>query len=125
MSSTPFTRRQVLGGALALSGGLAMSACGSDSGGGGDQAPAAQGVTQAQVDEAMNKETTLTLWTWVPDIQNQVDMFTKKYPKITVKNVNVGQGSPHYTKLRAAIKSGQGAPDVAQMEFQYIGSSFH
>jgi multiple sugar transport system substrate-binding protein len=99
-----------------------MSACGSDSGGGGEQAPAAQGVTQAQVDEAMNKETTLTLWTWVPDIQNQVDMFTKKYPKMTVKNVNVGQGSPHYTKLRAAIKSGQGAPDVAQMEFQYIDS---
>jgi multiple sugar transport system substrate-binding protein len=123
MSSTPFTRRQVLGGAVALTGGLALSACGGNSGGGGGQsAPPAQGVTQAQIDEAMNKETTLTLWTWVPEIQKEVDMFMEKFPKITVKNVNVGQGRPHYTKLRAAIKSGQGAPDVVQMEFQYIDS---
>ena len=36
--------------------------------------------------------------------------------------VNVGQGAPHYQKLRTAIQSGQGAPDVAQMEYQYIPS---
>jgi multiple sugar transport system substrate-binding protein len=123
MSSRAFTRRQVLGGAAALTGGLALSACGGGGGGGEENtAPAAEQVSQAQIDEAMNKETTLTFWTWVPDIKNEVDMFMKKYPKITVKHVNVGQGSPHYTKLRAAIKSGQGAPDVAQMEFQYIDS---
>ena len=51
-SSTPFTRRQVLGGAVALSGGLALSACGGgDTGGGGQSAPPAQGITQAQIDE--------------------------------------------------------------------------
>ncbi len=49
-------------------------------------------------------------------------LFTTKYPKIQVKTVNVGQGAPHYQKLRTAIQSGQGAPDVAQMEFQYIPS---
>ncbi|HEX8488520.1 MAG TPA: extracellular solute-binding protein [Propionibacteriaceae bacterium] len=121
MSSNPFTRRRLLGGSLAIGGGLALSACGG--GGGGEApAPAAEQVGQAQIDEAMNKETTLTFWTWVPKIQNQVDMFQKQYPKVKVKLVNVGQGAPHYTKLRAAIKSGQGAPDVAQMEFQYIDS---
>ena len=36
--------------------------------------------------------------------------------------VNVGQGAPHYQKLRTAIQSGQGAPDVAQVEFQFINS---
>ena len=123
MSSNPFTRRRFLGSTLAVSGGLALSACGGGGGGGGEnQAPAAQSVSQAQIDEAMSKDTTLTFWTWVPDIKNQVDMFQKAYPKIKVKLVNVGQGAPHYTKLRAAIKSGQGAPDVAQMEFQYIDS---
>ena len=34
----------------------------------------------------------------------------------------MGQGAPHYQKLRTAIQSGQGAPDVAQMEFQFIPS---
>ena len=67
-------------------------------------------------------QTTLTFWTWVPDITNQVKMFTTKYPKIKVNVVNVGQGAPHYQKLRTAIQSGQGAPDVAQMEYQYIPS---
>ena len=70
----------------------------------------------------MDTETTLTFWTWVPDIKNEVKLFTTKYPKIKVDVVNVGQGAPHYQKLRTAIQSGQGAPDVAQVEFQFINS---
>ena len=70
----------------------------------------------------MDTETTLTFWTWVPDITNQVELFTDKYPKMKVDVVNVGQGAPHYQKLRTAIQSGQGAPDVAQVEFQFINS---
>ena len=58
----------------------------------------------------------------MPDIANEVKLFTTKYPKIKVKTVNVGQGAPHYQKLRTAIQSGQGAPDVAQVEFQFINS---
>ena len=58
----------------------------------------------------------------MPDIQNEVKLFTTQYPKIKVDLVNVGQGAPHYQKLRTAIQSGQGAPDVAQVEFQYINS---
>lgn len=121
MSSNPFTRRRFLGSTLALSGGLALTAC-SGGDGGGTTAPAAEKVGQAQIDEAMNKDTTLTFWTWVPDIQNEVDLFEKKYPKVKVKLVNVGAGAPHYQKMRAAIQSGQGAPDVAQVEYQYIPS---
>ncbi len=121
MSTNPFTRRRFLGTAIGASGGLALAACG---GGGGSNttAPAAQKVTQDKIDAAMNTETTLTFWSWVPDLQNEVDLFEKKYPKVKVKLVNVGQGAPHYQKIRAAIKSGQGAPDVAQVEFQYIPS---
>jgi multiple sugar transport system substrate-binding protein len=79
-------------------------------------------VPQADIDRALDTDTTLTFWTWVPDITNQVKMFTTKYPKIKVDVVNVGQGAPHYQKLRTAIQSGQGAPDVTQMEYQYIPS---
>lgn len=122
MSHEITRRRFLIGTAAAATGAMSLAACGG--GGSGTKTPtsAAQKATQAQIDEAMNKDTTLTLWTWVPDIQNEVDLFEKKYPKVKVKNVNVGAGAPHYQKMRAAIKSGQGAPDVAQVEFQYIPS---
>lgn len=79
-------------------------------------------VGQAEIDKAMKTPTTLTFWTWVPDIQTQVDLFEKTYPAIKVKVENVGQGAPHYTKLRTVLKAGKGAPDVAQIEFQYLSS---
>ncbi|MEP7054117.1 MAG: extracellular solute-binding protein [Actinomycetota bacterium] len=66
------------------------------------------------------KPAELTFWTWVEGLQPNVDLFQKKYPNIKVKIQNQGQGQPHYAKLRSAMKSGQGAPDVAQIEFQYV-----
>ncbi|MCU1509208.1 MAG: multiple sugar transport system substrate-binding protein [Gaiellales bacterium] len=79
-------------------------------------------VSQAEIDKAMKTPTTLTFWTWVPNIQNEVDLFEKAYPAIKVKVENVGQGLPHYTKIRTALKAGTGAPDVAQIEYQYLSS---
>lgn len=120
--STSLSRRGFLGTMSLASAAVFFGAC---SGGDGDgpAAPAAgPQVSQADIDAAMAKPTTLTFWTWVPDIQNQVDLFEKQYPAMKVQLVNVGQGAPHYQKLRAAIQSGQGAPDVTQMEFQYIPS---
>ena len=70
----------------------------------------------------MTTPTELTFWTWVPDIENEVELFEEKYPAIDVKVENVGQGLPHYQKLRSAIEAGEGAPDVAQIEYQYIPS---
>jgi multiple sugar transport system substrate-binding protein len=70
----------------------------------------------------LKKPATLTFWTWVPDIKDEVKLFEQKYPNIKVKVVNVGQGLPHYRKLRTVLKSGKGVPDVAQIEFQYIPS---
>ncbi len=99
---------------------LLLAGCSSPSGGGtgGSRKP----VSQADIDKAMNTPTTLTFWTWVPDIQNEVDLFEKKYPKIKVNVVNTTGGAQHYPKLRAALKAGKGVPDVAQMEYDYIPS---
>jgi multiple sugar transport system substrate-binding protein len=118
--SNPLTRRRFLLGTATITSALFFAGCGG--GGATDTAPAAQKLSQAEIDTAMNTDTTLTFWTWVPDIQKEVDLFEKKYPKIKVKVVNVGQGAPHYQKLRAAIQAGQGAPDVTQVEFQHIPS---
>ncbi|WP_454855759.1 ABC transporter substrate-binding protein [Promicromonospora soli] len=118
-------RRTVFVSALAAVS-LVLAACGGGGdgdgdGGDGDAAPA-QEITQEEFDEAMSTPTELTFWTWVPDIQNQVDMFMEAYPEIDVKVVNVGQGAEHYQQLRTALQAGSGAPDVAQIEFQHLQS---
>lgn len=64
----------------------------------------------------------LTLWAWTPHMQDVIDRFTQKNPGIKVNYQNVGQGAPHYQKLRDALQAGTGAPDVAQMEFNSISS---
>jgi multiple sugar transport system substrate-binding protein len=124
MSATPFTRRKFLiSTAAAASSAWFLAAC---SGGEADTPAAApqapSQIPQSEIDAAMNTETTLAFWTWVPDVQNEIKLFTTKYPKIKVNVTNVGQGPQHYQKLRSTIQSGQGAPDVAQVEFQFINS---
>ena len=102
-------------------GALVLAGC-SGGTGGGAATPSSERISQQKVDAAMKTDTNLTFWTWVPDIQNEVKLFEAKYPAIHVKVVNVGQGAPHYQKLRTAIKAGTGGPDVVQVEFQYLPS---
>jgi multiple sugar transport system substrate-binding protein len=64
----------------------------------------------------------LTFWAWCPGSKEMSEKFMQKYPNIKVKYENVGQGAPHYVKLRDALKAGTGLPDVAQMEFNSIAS---
>ena len=97
-----FTRRDFLkmsGAGLAGASLLGGAACGGSTGGGPVE---------------------LTFWSWVPDIINEVKLFEEAHPDIKIKYVNAGQGQTEYTKLRTAIKSGSGAPDVVQIEFQFI-----
>jgi multiple sugar transport system substrate-binding protein len=105
-------------GAIAVTVTLALTGCSSGSSAG----TTTKTVTQAQIDKAMNTPTTLNFWTWVPNIQQEVNLFEKKYPKIKVNVVNTTGGSQHYPKVRAALKAGKGIPDVAQMEYDYIPS---
>ena len=109
-SPAPFSRRRFLGatGGLSLSAALA-AACGS-SGGGGNSTASATALSQAEIDKAMTTPTTLTFWTWVPDIANEVALFEKKYPAIKVDVVNAGQSQPQYTKLRTALPGEQRRP---------------
>lgn len=105
--------------AVACASALILVGC---SGGGDGDDGGAEEVPEDEFEAAMTTETDLTFWTWVPDIQNQVDMFMEEYPAISVEVVNVGQGADHYQKLRSALEAGQGAPDVVQLEFQHIQS---
>ena len=91
--------------------------------GGGDESGGGGGSTK-KVDVAaeLKKPTTITVWAWTPGTEEAARMFEKAHPNIKVKLQNVGQGSPHYRKVRTVLKSGKGLPDVIHMEFQYIPS---
>ncbi len=64
----------------------------------------------------------LTVWAWTPRTQEMADLYMKKKPDVQVVVENVGQGAPHYVKLRNAITAGTGLPDVALIEFNSIPS---
>ena len=78
-----------------------------------------EGVTPKR-SEALQKETTITVWRWAPQLEPIVKAFEEKYPKVNVNLENVGTGNDHYTKLQNAIKAGSGAPDVAQIEYSAL-----
>ena len=45
----------------------------------------------------------VVLWSWVPDLQLQVDMFNAAHPGIQVELVNAGQGDPEYQAVRVVV----------------------
>jgi multiple sugar transport system substrate-binding protein len=96
---------------------VSLAAC---SKGGSSPSTSPTVMTDAQIAAELAKPTTLTFWTWVSGIQDEVALFEQKYPNIKVNVVNAGQGSAGYTKLRTAITAGSGAPDLAQIEYQEL-----
>ena len=108
------TRRRLLVALPATMLVLSLAACGGDD---GDGAATATGASAADLQQALDTPTTLTYWTWVPNIQKTVDLFQQKYPKVKVNVVNAGQSADQYTKLQTAVKAGTGGPDVAQIEY--------
>ncbi|MES0138931.1 substrate-binding domain-containing protein, partial [Mesorhizobium sp. M0016] len=62
------------------------------------------------------------VWSWVPNLQLEVDMFNTAHPGIRIELVNPGQGDPLYNALRAGLQAGSGLPDVAQIEYQHLES---
>jgi multiple sugar transport system substrate-binding protein len=113
---------------------LTFAGCGSDSGDdasgdstGGTESTDSTDSTDGQItdeerEEALSTPTELTFWTWVPGIEDQVALFMEEYPEINVTVENVGQGLDHYAKVRTASQAGSGAPDVVQLEYQFISS---
>ena len=115
MRNTAHRRTALIAGAALTA--LALAGCTP-----GGQQESAGPITDEQREEALSTPTELTFWTWVPNIEDEVALFEAKYPEIDVKVENVGQGLPHYQKLRSALEAGEGAPDVAQIEYQHIPS---
>ena len=94
---------------------LALAACGG--GGSDDAAKSSTGVSAGDVDAALAKGGTLTVWAWEPTLKQVVAKFQEKYPNVKVNLVNAGTGNDQYTALQNAVAAGKGVPDVAQLEY--------
>ncbi|MDQ1513376.1 MAG: multiple sugar transport system substrate-binding protein [Microbacteriaceae bacterium] len=112
------SRRVLAAGSGVLAAVLILTGCSSSQG----TSPSSSAVPQDRVAKALKTPTNLTFWTWLPDIQKNVDLFEKKYPAIKVKVQNVGNGTTEFTKIRTALKSGKGAPDVVQLSTSFVSS---
>lgn len=64
----------------------------------------------------------LEVWSWVVGLDSIAKDFEKEFPNIKVKVDNIGGGPTEYQKLQTAIKAGSGAPDAAQIEFDFLPS---
>jgi len=100
----------VLGAGALLVG--ALSGCAGESSGSSD------GGTQADIDAAVEQDTTLTWWTWSDATQEQADAFTKEHPKVKIDVVKLDNPDAAVTKLQNAVKAGSGAPDIIPVEYQ-------
>jgi multiple sugar transport system substrate-binding protein len=65
---------------------------------------------------------TLEFWSWVGGLDNTVKDFEQAFPNIKIHVNNIGGGPAEYEKLQTALKAGSGAPDVAQIEYDFLPS---
>ncbi len=78
--------------------------------------------------DALADQVEITMWSWVPNLQEQIDLFMERNPDISVELVNAGQGGAQHMQFRNALRAGRGAPDVIQIPlemqstFQLIGA---
>lgn len=96
-----------------------LAACGGSSGADdqGSKPGASEGVTDAEMQAALEKGGDLTWWTWVGWSETQAKAFSEKYPNVNIEVVNVGTGGEEYTQIENALQAGSGAPDIAQIEY--------
>ncbi|WP_405877208.1 sugar ABC transporter substrate-binding protein [Streptomyces sp. NBC_01136] len=111
------TGRLLRGLALLSTLALGATACG----GSGNDSSSQKAVSAGDVQAALKKGGTVTVWAWEPTLKTVAADFEKKYPKVKINLVSERSGDKHYTALSNAISAGKGVPDVAQVEYFALG----
>src|SRR5690348_11572373 len=117
---TRHPRRVFLGAtAAALAALLGVAGCGSSSPSSSSSTGAAGGgnVSDADVQAALTKGGSITVWAWEPTLKQVVAAFQQQYPNVKVNLVNAGTGDKQYTAVQNAVAAGNGGPDIAQIEY--------
>ncbi|MCW8096036.1 ABC transporter substrate-binding protein [Streptomyces tauricus] len=96
---------------------LGATACG----GSDDDSSGSKPVSAGDVQAALKKGGSVTVWAWEPTLKTVAADFQKKYPKVKINLVAERSGDKHYTALSNAISAEKGVPDVAQVEYFALG----
>ncbi len=78
--------------------------------------------TKATPTPAQTTPVELNFWSWVPNLQDQVDEWNAANPNIHVNYQNAGAGNAEYTKLNTALQANSDIPDIVQIEYQFLPS---
>src|SRR5512143_2162898 len=62
----------------------------------------------------------INFWSWVPNIQDQVDEWNATHQDIKVNYINKGNGNTEYAALNTALQANSDVPDVVQIEYQHL-----
>src|ERR1700691_1250618 len=103
--------------ALAVTAAIGTAACGSSPSSSSSTSASAAGSTAKASSSCKPGAVQLTFWAWAPGYNLVVDQFNKTHPNICVVLDDVGGGNGEYVKLNEALKSGNGIPDVAEVEY--------
>lgn len=107
------TRRLMRGLAVLSVLALGATACG----GSDDDSSGQKPVSADDIQAALKKGGSVTVWAWEPTLKSVAADFQKKYPKVKINLVGERSGDKHYTALSNAISAKKGVPDVAQVEY--------
>ncbi|MFJ8145968.1 ABC transporter substrate-binding protein [Streptomyces sp. NPDC096048] len=95
---------------------LGAAACGSD-----DDNSDRKAVGAADIQAALKKGGSVTVWAWEPTLKQVAADFEKKYPNVDIDLVNAGTNNDQYKALQNAVSAKKVVPDVAQIEYYALG----
>ncbi|GGM19373.1 sugar ABC transporter substrate-binding protein [Streptomyces fumigatiscleroticus] len=111
------SRRLLRGIGLVCALALGATACG----GSDDGDSSRKAVSASDIQAALKKGGTITVWAWEPTLKQVAADFEKEHPGVKVDLVNAGTNDEQYKALQNAISAKKGVPDVAQVEYYAMG----
>ncbi|MBO0907766.1 ABC transporter substrate-binding protein [Arthrobacter sunyaminii] len=121
--NTRIQRKTLLAAGMTTALAMTLVSCGSnddDGGGGGTGAGASK--TNCANEIKVNDVPVVTYWGWFEDTAQTVDKFNETHDDVQICWTNAGQGADAYTKLSTSLQSKSGAPDIAQIEYDWLNS---
>ena len=119
------TRKRALlaaGMTTALAAALVGCTAGNGNGGGGGGGGAGASKSSCSNEIKVKDVPVVTYWGWLPDTEQTVDNFNETNDDVQICWSNAGQGGDEYTKLSTSLQSKSGAPDIVQIEYDWLNS---
>ena len=122
MQRLAWKSRPVRAGVVAIAAAAALAVAGCGSSATSSSTTTSASPQAAAASGCKPSATKITFWAWAVGYNLVVNEFNKTHPNICVVLDDVGGGNAEYVKLSEALKSGNGIPDVAEVEYIEVPS---